>query len=288
MAKTEVKNPEVTLPSGNVADAKTGEIATHSSTAVALADGSAVDFFADAGTGMEGTDKESYAIPFLAILQGLSPAVVDGVVPGARPGLIMNSVTQELMEKAILVPCAFTRRFIEWAPRSKGGGFKGEHLPLDIESGKVPTEEKPDEKGGRRLYTGENLLKDTRTHYCLLVRPDGTWTPVVVPMSSTQIRKSKRLMGVIAEQKARHPVTGEMFVLPSFAAVYEFSAVKESNDQGTWFGWSIGKIGPVPSKQLYEAAKEFHKLVVSGSVQAQHADEDVVGEADGSQRDGAF
>lgn len=291
MAKTQEKQTEagtVQLPSGNQANAQTGEIATHQSTAVALADGNAVDFFADAGAGQEGTTRDDYAIPFISILQGLSPAVVDNLIEGARPGLFVQSVSQELAEKVVLIPCAYARRFIEWAPRSKGGGFKGEHLPLDIESGKVPTEEKPDDKGVLRLFhKNGNELKDTRTHYCLQVKADGSFTPVVVSFGSTQIRKSKRWLGVIAEQKARHPATQELFTLPSFAVVYEASSVKESNERGTWFGWSIGKVGPVPTKELYEAAKAFNKMVLEGSVKASYEAEGD-GQTVDEQKDGAF
>ena len=54
------------------------------------------DMKADAGKGSEGVDKDSLAIPFLVILQPLSPACDDDDgVKGAKPGMFMNTITEE-------------------------------------------------------------------------------------------------------------------------------------------------------------------------------------------------
>ena len=59
----------------------------------------AVNYEADACAGREGADKDSYAIPFLLVLQPLSPQVVDKLVPGAEAGMLLNSVTNELYKE---------------------------------------------------------------------------------------------------------------------------------------------------------------------------------------------
>ena len=107
-----------------VADADGGTaVAAPANTAV----GQAMDFAADAGAGMEGADADSYAIPFLLVLQPMSPQVVDGIVAGAKPGIYLNSVTNEVYgETGFFVPVAFKRNFIRWGARETGGGFKGE------------------------------------------------------------------------------------------------------------------------------------------------------------------
>ena len=66
-------------------------------------------FANDAGRGMEEADKDSYAIPFLAILQGLSPQIES--VEGARPGMICNTITNELFKECLVIPCYYQRRF---------------------------------------------------------------------------------------------------------------------------------------------------------------------------------
>jgi len=293
MAKTQ----EATTPKtvAEQADPKTGELAVKDSTGALSTEVGEIDFAADAGAGLEGTQKDDYAIPFLAILQGLSPQVVDGL-EGARPGLIMDSIDLTFSDRVVVVPCAFARRFIEWAPRNKGGGFRGEHLPLDVESGKIGEEYVDTKSGMKRLgvkvtdkdgATYFNELKDTRSHYVLLVKPDGTFKPCVISFSSTQVKKSKRWLALISGTQLRN-AAGAIYTPPSYAMMYEMSAVKEQNDQGSWFGWSMGKLGAVRQRDMYDAAKAFNALVTSGQVKTSYEQEgDVVSEAGGSEQRGS-
>jgi len=60
------------------------------------------------GAGFEDTTTEDFAMPFLGILQDLSPAVKDGIVEGAKIGMFINTATNELYdgEKGIrAIPC---------------------------------------------------------------------------------------------------------------------------------------------------------------------------------------
>lgn len=266
-------------------DMKTGEITTQQGGALAMPE---LDFEADAGKGTEGVDKESQAIPFLVVLQSNSPAVVDETVEGAKAGLILNTVTGELFNQIVVVPCGFQRRYLEWAPRSKGGGFKGEHKPTDIDAGKVG-EKRKDEKGVERLFNGENQLKDTRSHFVLAVRPDGTYFPALISLSSTQIKKSKKWVGMITNLMVRSEKTGKMFNPPSFAHQYRITTTKESNDQGTWFGVLVDSSGPVKDAEVYGAARSLHELVSSGKVEVAQPDDNVAaGEVGGGDDERAF
>ena len=65
-----------------------------------------------------------------------------------------------------------------------------------------------------------------------------------------------------------------LFTPPMFSHVYNLKTVQQSNDKGTWFGWSVSKVGPVQNKNLYEQAKAFASSVKSGDVQAKHAQEE--------------
>ena len=81
------------------------EIATAKTTAV----GSVLDFAMDAGLGAENADTASFALPFLQILQGLSPKIES--VDGAKPGLFINTITDELFKECLVIPCYYQRRF---------------------------------------------------------------------------------------------------------------------------------------------------------------------------------
>ncbi len=234
-------------------------------TAVAEAQNTAVgfpiDFAADAGMGMEGADKNSFAIPFITLLQGLSPQLE--TVDGAKPGLFINTITNELYKEVLVVPCAYQRRYLRWAPRDQGGGYKGEYNPVDVETGKVAGVTQNAE--GRLTLEGD-LLNDTRNHFVLVQSESGAWQPALVSLSSTQIKKSKRWMSRIQGIELRAP-NGKAFNPPSFSHVYKLKAIKEENSKGSWWGLDIELVEPVQDAELYNKAKEFHASVASGAVE---------------------
>ncbi len=251
----------------------TTEVAVKEETNTALAV-MAADFEADAGLGMEGADKSSFAIPFLSILQGLSPQLE--TVDGAKPGLFINSITNEVFKEVLVIPCAFQRRFLRWAPRSEGGGYKGEYNPVDIETGKIAGVQTNAEG---RLMLENDELKDTRNHFVLMQTESGAWTGALLSLSSTQIKKSKRWMALILGIEMRN-AQGKPFNPPSFSHVYKLSAAKEENSKGSWWGLQVEKVEPVGDAELYAKAKAFHNSVSAGEVEVAPPQADV--EAAGS------
>lgn len=220
----------------------------------------------DSGAGFENADRESYSIPFISILQSGSPQVKksDGAyIKGAEEGFLFNSVSQEIKtgEEGIkVVPCYFTRRFIEWIPResSGGGGLVGEHLPSDP----VVTTATRDAKNQLLLPSG-NLLVDTRTHYVLVLDGAGGFVPALISMSSTQVKKSRQWMTRMESIKLKNS-QGQLFTPPMFSHVYHLTTVPEQNDQGSWYGWKIEMVGALEDQALYGAAKSFRDAVKSG------------------------
>lgn len=219
------------------------------------------DMMADAGAGLEGADRSSFAIPFITILQGLSPQLE--TVDGAKPGLFINTITNELYKEVQVIPCAFQRRYLQWAARSAGGGYRGEHNPVDVETGKTPGVVRD---GDGRLKVGEDELKDTRNHFVLVKSSTGAWLPALLSLSSTQIKKSKRWMSRIQGIELRAP-TGKTFTPPSFSHVYLLKAVKEENSKGSWWGLDFDMVGPVAEAEVYAKAKAFHASVVAGDIE---------------------
>jgi len=233
-----------------------------------------LDFAADAGLGMEGADKSSFAIPFITMLQGLSPQLE--TVEGAKPGKFINTITNELYDEVLVVPCAYQRRFLRWSPRSSGGGYKGEFNPIEVETGALP---------GLKLLNGVYLmdvpegapafdpkglplydhLSDTRNHFVLAKNASGGWQPALISLSSTQIKKSKRWMSLI--QGVEMEAQGRRFNPPSFSSIYKLKPIKEENSKGSWWGLDISRVGFIEDGELYGRAKDFHAQVASGAVE---------------------
>ena len=91
----------------------------------------------EAGAGLENFNTEDMQIPFIRILQALSPQLnkQDSLyIKGAEQGDIFNTVSQQVYkadEGVIVVPCFFEKKFLEFALRSSGGGFIKELAPDD-------------------------------------------------------------------------------------------------------------------------------------------------------------
>lgn len=236
-----------------------------------------LDLSAYAGMGMEEVDQSSLAIPFLALLQGLSPQVES--VDGAKPGIYIDTITSELMKEVRVIPCAFQRRFIRWAPRSRGGGYKGDYNPTDVTLKRIPGMSEHDgvilmdvppgqpafdEKGAPNY----DKLSDTRNHYVLYESAEGTWRPALVSLASTQIKKSKRWMSLISGIELRAS-DGRIYTPPSFAYIYRLKALKEKNAKGEWWGVEVSMDGPVEDQEVFAKAAAFNKSVAAGEVQVQ-------------------
>lgn len=221
-------------------------------------------FNADAGAGFEEADASAYAIPFLQILQSGSPQCKksDGAyIKGAEEGKFYNTVTQELFdgdEGIIVIPCHYTQRFVEWKARETGGGFVASHMP-----GEQPSTEK-DEKGRDIIPSSGNTLVDSRNHYVLIVGSDGSLTPALITMTSTQQKKSKQWMSKMQGIKIKN-AQGAFQTAPMMSRKYRITTVPESNDKGSWFGFKTELVGIVEDKAEYDEANNFRNAVRGGT-----------------------
>ncbi|OGC93931.1 MAG: hypothetical protein A2W25_14690 [candidate division Zixibacteria bacterium RBG_16_53_22] len=244
---------------------KQNQVVEKQNTALALSG----QFEEDVGGGFETADSSAYAIPFLAILQSGSPQVKksDGAyIKGAEEGMLYNTVTQQVHDGAIgvvVVPFAFKRSFIKWAPRDSGGGFKGELQPSDpqVQAGVMDT-------AGRLIDGDGNLLSDTRTHYVMVLDDNGGYHPAVISLASTQIKKSRQWMSKMNGIKMQRS-DGTYYTPAMFSHRYKITAVPESNDKGSWFGVKVETLGAVESGELYQAAKAFRDAVRRGEAKEQ-------------------
>jgi len=211
------------------------------------------------GRGMEEADKDSFATPFLRVLQSGSPQCKksDGAyIKGAEEGMIYNNVSDEVYdgeEGVVVIPCFYQRRFVEWTPIEAGGGFNGEYAPSDPIVGTT----RRDEATFKDMLPNGNELTDTRNHYCLLVLPNGSVQPVLISMASTQVKVSRKWMSMI------NAAPGDMFAMQ-----YRLKSVAQSNDKNTWMTWAVEAAGFVTDIKSVDAAEAFYKQVSAGEAKA--------------------
>ena len=144
------------------------------------------------GLGFAETTTQDMSIPFLRILGNQSPQVdeSDGAyVEGAKGGMLYNTVTNTVTsgkEGMLVVPCYYNRRYVEWKPRTEGGGYVASYLPDDPIVATATRNDKNEE-----VLPNGNLLTNTAQHFVLLVEGD-QYSRCLITMSSTQLKKSRR------------------------------------------------------------------------------------------------
>lgn len=255
----------------------------------ALAEQESVDaeLFGDAGAGFEQTDSDCYAIPFLKLLQAMSPECDEAkgtAIEGARPGMFYNTSTGELYDGdrgVFLLQVEFDRRFLHWRPKSDaGGGFLGAISVAEAE-GMHTREAGPDERPrGARFLDDDTYLNDTREHYCLVAKvpPDGQqpteWSMCLVSLTSTQIKKSKKLMMALSSLRLKNGA-GQSFQPPTYSRWIHAKRTPEKNGEGSWWGWDFTLSTPLKSRAALDEAKGFREAILSGAAKAANPEGDI-------------
>jgi hypothetical protein len=229
------------------------------------------DLINDAGMGTEDTNSADIAIPFLRVIQALSPQIdaqEPGFIQGAKKGQIFNTASNDLYDTVTVIPCYYHTQYIEWKPRTAGGGLvaihKDESCLLDA---------KRNDKGKDTLPNGNEIVR-TATFYALIVDEEAAIvSPVVIAMAGTQFKKAKNLNNLIQANKITNPKTGKISIMPMWTQVFELSSMPESNEKGKWDGWVVRKakntLEMKNARMFYEAGKAFYESIIGGRVKTE-------------------
>ena len=228
----------------------------------------------DAGTASENMTADDMLIPRIKILQAQSPEVnkADAAhVKGAEAGMIYENVSgicYDGEQGITVVPVSYRKTFIEWTDERKlvkDHGLQPTILESCVE----------DDKGKMRTPDG-NALVLTAEYFVYMVDEEGNYSPALLSMSSSGIKKSKKWNSMINRLQIPHP-SGKGTMNPAmFWTAYTITSVPEQNDMGSWFNWEVsmkfdaksgGVIENVDSGQsIYLEAREFRKNIQSGEV----------------------
>jgi hypothetical protein len=252
--------------------AKNEVAAKDANTALALVS----DFEQDANGGFESMGQEDFALPFLKLLTNTSPEV--GEVKGANPGFIMNTVTSELYdgkEGITVIPVAYVRQYIEWAPRGSGGS--GAPVNIYPATSDILTRTHKEPGDNKDYLDNGNYIENTANHYVMVINDNGVPEPALISMKSTQLKKSRKWNSMLMSTKLMGK--GGPYTPPMYSHTYRLTTQAESNDKGKWYGWEIEKVGPIEDMNQYQAAKAFAAQVGAGEVKVKHEHEGAAGSA---------
>lgn len=253
------------------------EVAEKKSTAV----GQVIDYGDDAGAGFENQSREDISIPFITVLQALSPQVSKETVEGAKSGMLFNTVTEELTvpEDGITFVPGYTEHvYVEWVPRKEGGGFVAIHqMGSDVVAkAKDESEEfgklKVDREGG-----GQNDLVETFYVYGSVIdEEENPESMAVIAFTSSKIKiyrkwnTSIRMFTVKTED-------GRKIRPPMFAHKVKLGSQQETANGEDYYNFTLkpanGKIADSllePGCEALESARSVGEMVKSGLASAAH------------------
>ena len=228
-----------------------------------------INFEADADHALK-LRQEDVALPFLKLLGQLSPEVNkrDGkYVEGAQPGMILNTVTQELFdgEKGIeVLPVINQTQYLEWQDRGESQG-----APVKVyEAGDDLPSSTRDKFNKDRLANGNYLEKTGNMYVVVLGKSPST---ALLPMKSTQLKVYRTWNSMIDGLKMKGN-TGNIYTPAPYSHIYRLKTVPMSNDKGSWYGWSVSRVGPIEDVASYNIAKNFRNNLEKGLVKTRTPD----------------
>lgn len=245
------------------------------------------------GTGFEDTKGSDLSIPFINLLQSNSPEVEEEIAAGAKAGDMFNTVTGELIKGDkgfVFQPIHKEEAWVEWIPRSKGGGFVTTHDPagkivqgiIEAHGGsRIP----PKGSDGKRIpfKCDGNEIIETYYVYGLLLNDEGTEVEsfAILSFSSTKIKAYRDWLTSMYLIKGKPPM---------FANRARIKSVKQKNELGTFANfaisplketWAKSLIDPVNEKALLEEAMSFREMVLNGVARADFSHQQNTVVADG-------
>lgn len=232
---------------------------------------------ADEGGGFEHQTKADIKVPFVVLLQALSPVVVDDTDGTFKAGKWYNTVTQQVWDKEtgfLFVPATTRHYFAEWTPRDGGGaGFQGHH---EIDSALVRDTIARSKLAGlpfgqNKLENGNRLVETFYVHGVTCTEDGDVDGMGILGFKSTHIRAYKTWNSKMS--MFRLPTTsGTRSVPPLYAHLTRILSKHEKNEKGQF---EIPVIHPAhekgilqslldPSDVRFQAAKSLRELVDAG------------------------
>ena len=196
--------------------------------------------------GTEHITKEDLQMPKLGLAQALSPQVQKTepqYITGLQVGDLFNNLTKQIYGEG---PLEFTviradpPRFVEFIPRSEGGGVKDINVPPNDPRTKFRIDE-----NGKTLPPIATRFYD----FVLLLLPSRE--PIALSLKSTGLKVARQINALMKLRNA-----------PSFAGKYVLTTGTSKNAKGVFAVYQVQNAGWVNeevfkfSSQLYDAFKD--------------------------------
>jgi hypothetical protein len=184
----------------------------------------------------------------IKILQDMSAEIKerdDNYIQGAKAGLLMFNKDKSLLGESVkIIPLASKPVYVEWVPRSAGGGMVATH-PVSI------TADSRYKKDGFAEFLGENELLYT-VYWCVLMERNGEWIQAIIAMTKSQLKVSRKLAAEVANFRYDDAPDTQP---PTFARIFELSTALEKNKGGDeYFNFAVAPVEEIKDEALMDTA----------------------------------
>lgn len=225
--------------------------------------GQMIDYSQFAGQGFEDVKAKDLQIPFLSILQKLSPQVDSNhseYIDGAKQGELFNTVSKERYNKLVVVPLFFTSAVVEWKPER--GGFVASHA----HTAEIVQQARKGDKNKLFAKNGNELVDTSYMHVLYATHansPAVDYQHIVMTFTVTQLKKAR--LWITNAQKMTMD-NGKPF--PLFAFRYDVETLLEANEKYNWHGYKITRSNaePIEDDALIDKAITHYNQIKEGLV----------------------
>lgn len=217
----------------------------------------------DAGKGLSKSQDDNI-VPLIYLLQALSPQVnprSPEYLEGAAPGDIWLRNTPNPIVKGdkglLFQPCHFSKDWVEWVPRVRGGGFVERHAdrPHDAEQREVMGDGGP---AMRWVRPNGNEVIETRYHVGYAMPEGATPMPFVIPMTSSAHTVSRQWMFAMNSKRIGDQSAS------SWYCFYLLKSKERSKNNRTWMTWDISDAGWITNEEEYARGAALHEAFAKG------------------------
>jgi len=205
--------------------------------------------------GAENLTQDDLMIPKLHIVQDMSKYYRD---LGCEVGQIVNSLTNESVgDKVEIIPLSLAQFWGEPA-KNRGSGARGRRYLLNSDNVNAQWGDFMDEEGVPRRRRKEH-------DWLCLLPSDVEGLPVSITFRDTSFTAAKKLNTFAMLNKKLNK--------PCYASAYELIAQETTNDQGTFYVFTIGK-KRVATQEEMDAAKIWAQTLSSRQVTTDTKEDD--------------
>lgn len=254
---------------------------------IAVAAHGLLDQFAEfAGAGSENVTADAMAVPYVSLMQAKTP-LVETDPENYRQGYLFHSITgktYDIREKGgkplCFLLCHFAKQIVEWGDKDRGtGGLKKRHACTAQTLAAL--EALPKNEKGKPLAPNANhaifplagrqegnILEETAYHFLVLLPADGSVDVGVLPLKSTGLTPSKKLMRQLDSRPLKTAAGGKVFKLPYFSTVCTIESWLDQQKHGARNLFQNVRFTlqeELTDNAIFQAALAFYKSVQGGT-----------------------